>query len=57
MREYEQKYPEIVRAVYQTENKYSKGVRITDEILLPMVRGKYMAFWPTLTFHLYVKLF
>ncbi|MBR4914630.1 MAG: glycosyltransferase [Clostridiales bacterium] len=44
MREYEQKYPDIVRAVYQKENKYSKGVRITDEILLPMVRGKYMAF-------------
>lgn len=44
MREYEQKYPDIVRAVYQKENLYSKGVRITDEILLPMVRGKYMAF-------------
>lgn len=44
MKEYEQKYPDIVRAVYQKENKYSQGVRITDEILLPMVRGKYMAF-------------
>lgn len=44
IREYAEKYPEIIRPVYQTENRYSKGVRISREILLPMARGKYVAF-------------
>ena len=44
IREYEQNHPDIIRAVYQKENLYSKGVRIGDEILLPMARGRYLAF-------------
>ncbi len=44
IREYEQKHPDIIRAVYQKENLYSKGVLIGDEILLPMARGRYLAF-------------
>jgi len=42
--EYEKKYPGIVRPVYQKENLYSKGIWIGDTILLPMARGKYLAF-------------
>ena len=43
IREYEKKYPEIIKPIYQTENQYSKGIRITNEILLPKAKGKYVA--------------
>ena len=33
--EYEAKYPDIIKPVYQTENQYSKGVFITKSILFP----------------------
>ena len=52
IREYAEKYPTLIRPVYQTENQYSKGVKITSAILLPMAKGKYIAFcegddyWP-----------
>lgn len=41
--EYARKYPDIIVPVYQTENQYSKGVRITEVYLYPRVRGKYVA--------------
>lgn len=44
VREYEAKYPDIIKPVYQTENKYSKGVSITPEIQIPRAKGKYIAF-------------
>ena len=44
IREYEEKYPDIIKPIYQTENQYSKGVRITTEILGPKAKGKYIAF-------------
>lgn len=44
IREYAEKYPDIIVPVIQTENQYSKNVRITNDILLPMARGKYIAF-------------
>ena len=44
LREYEKKYPEIIKPIYQTENQYSKGVRISLDILVPKARGKYIAF-------------
>ena len=31
IREYEAKYPDIVKPIYQTENKYSKEVKISSE--------------------------
>lgn len=43
IREYEAKYPEIVRPIYQTENQYSKGVRINLVYNFPRARGKYIA--------------
>lgn len=43
IKEYEVKYPDIIKAIYQTENQYSKGVRIAREILMPMAKGKYVA--------------
>lgn len=44
IREYGEKYPEIIIPILQTENKYSKGVEIWADILLPRARGKYIAY-------------
>lgn len=44
IREFEKKYPDIIRPIYQTENQYQKGVNKSKNFLLPKVRGKYLAF-------------
>lgn len=43
VRKYEEKYPNIIRGVYQTENQFSKGVNITKTHLYPLARGSYFA--------------
>lgn len=42
VRAYEDAHPDKVRAIYQAENQYSKGVLAT-QFLFPQVRGKYVA--------------
>ena len=44
IREYEEKYPEIVKPIYQTENQYSKGLGAPRIFQEPRVKGKYIAF-------------
>ena len=44
IREFEKKYPDIVKPVYQTENQYSKHARIHIDFLFPRAVGKYFAF-------------
>ena len=44
VREYEIKYPDIIKPIYQTENQYSKKVKISVEYQYPRVKGKYIAF-------------
>lgn len=44
IREYEQKYPDIIKPIYQTENQYSKGVAISRTYQYPRAKGKYIAF-------------
>lgn len=44
IRKYEAEYRELVLPIYQTENQYSKMVKIENEIIFPKVRGKYIAF-------------
>lgn len=44
IREYEKKYPGIIKPIYQVENQYSKGKKITLEYQYPRVRGRYVAF-------------
>jgi len=42
--QYADRYPKVVRALYQNENQYSKGVRgITIKFTFPHARGKYIA--------------
>lgn len=44
IREYERKYPDIIKPIYQTENQYSRGVKISFKFQYPRVSGKYIAF-------------
>ena len=43
IREYEEKYPELIKPIYQTENQYSKKVKIGITYQFPRVKGKYIA--------------
>ena len=40
---YAKKYPELLRAILQVENQYSKGVEMFTTYLFPKVKGKYIA--------------
>ena len=43
IREYEKKYPDIIKPIYQTENQHSKGVKISWVHQFPRGVGKYFA--------------
>lgn len=43
IREYETRYPDIIKPIYQTENQYSKGVKPSLKFNFPRARGKYIA--------------
>ena len=43
IREYEKKYPDIIKPIYQTENQYSKAPGAVGRIQLARVTGKYIA--------------
>lgn len=43
IKEYEEKYPHIVKPIYQKTNKYSKGISITQKYQIPRAKGKYLA--------------
>lgn len=44
IREYEAKYPELIKPIYQTENQYSKGTGAVGELQIARARGKYIAY-------------
>lgn len=41
--EYEEKYPNIIKPIYQTENQYSQGVKVSWKYQYPRAKGKYIA--------------
>lgn len=44
IREYAEKYPDIIRPMYQTENQYSQGIsNISGAFNFPRAEGKYIA--------------
>lgn len=43
VREYEKKYPKIIKAIYQTENQYSKQDGSIGRIMNAACKGKYIA--------------
>lgn len=44
IREYEAKYPQLIKPIYQKENQYSKKLSVSREFQYPRVQGKYIAF-------------
>lgn len=43
IKKYEKMYPDIIKPIYQSENQYSKGVRITSCIQVCRAQGDYIA--------------
>lgn len=43
LREYAEKYPALIRPIYQEKNLYSQGVNIYDAVFYPVARGEYIA--------------
>ena len=43
IREYQKKYPQIIKAILQTENQWSKGINIEERFLWPKISGQYVA--------------
>lgn len=43
IREYQQKYPEVIKPILQTENQYSKGYNLICELLDNTITSKYQA--------------
>jgi len=43
IRSYENKYPSLIKPIYQTENQYSKGIKINATFNLPRAKGEYIA--------------
>lgn len=44
IREYEEKYPDVIRPFYQEKNLFSQGVDIYRTIFYPHARGRYLAY-------------
>lgn len=44
IRQYVDKYPDIFKPIYQVENQFSKGIKISYEYNFPRIEGKYLAF-------------
>lgn len=40
IKEYANKYPNIIKPIFQTENQYSKGIRIFRTYIYPKMSGK-----------------
>lgn len=43
IKEYEKKYPKIIKPIYQTENQWSKGIKNSVTYQYPRAKGKYIA--------------
>ncbi len=43
IREFAEKYPDIIKPIIQTENQYSKGLKIFSTFIRPHVSGQYIA--------------
>lgn len=43
IKKYEAKYPRIIKAIYQSENQYSKKIPINESFNFPRAKGKYIA--------------
>jgi|GEM_PF-274377 len=44
LREYSEKYPDIIVPIFQVENQHSKKVAITKTFIFPLIRGEYVCY-------------
>lgn len=44
IRKYKKENKEKIKAILQTENQYSKGINIVRDIMIPLAKGKYIAY-------------
>ncbi len=44
IREYEQKYPNIIKPIYQTKNQLSQGIAVFYKHMYPVAKGEYIAY-------------
>ena len=44
LKQYKNKYPTIISLILEEKNVYSQGINILDDIVIPQVKGKYIAF-------------
>ena len=44
IKEYQKKYPNIIKPIIQNENQYSQNVPYMQKFMLPRAKGKYIAF-------------
>ena len=43
IKEYAERYPDIIKPILQEKNQYSQGVEIVDKFIGPLLKGKYVA--------------
>ncbi|MCM1294000.1 MAG: glycosyltransferase [Muribaculaceae bacterium] len=43
IRQYAEKYPDVIKPIFQTENQFSQGVNIEAKFIAPQIRGQYVA--------------
>ena len=43
IKEYAEKYPDIIKPIFQNENQYSQGIKIVKTYIYPKLTGKYIA--------------
>ena len=44
IKKYEKKYPDLIKAIYQSNNQFSQKVSILRTFVYPIIRGNYIAF-------------
>lgn len=44
IRDYAQRYPDIIKPILQTVNQYSQGIWIDRDIVAPLAKGRYVAY-------------
>lgn len=43
IKEYKDKYPNLIKPIYQEKNQYSRGIKISNIFQFPRAKGKYIA--------------
>ena len=43
IKKYAEEYPDVINAVIEKDNQFSKGVKINRDIMFPLAKGKYIA--------------